>query len=268
MGDFETFVMLLVDVWMILYVPAVLLAFVCYYCFSAHGVPVKQDPVKQEPAKQETARGTCTSPPCRTSESDSQSYSSEQPKFREQQRSGEPSCCAEMSEVGLLHTQEKYVPTPFERFINETIIEYFKGQRSPNQYQFAVVLLSDQDFSNNITHMTFNPCDEYVYNRPVLDNGCSAMPKEVFNYDNYLVARPVDNDHHSEEVIFGKTLPHKVKFNKTLTYESRFNYLWRAFRNRHSETSPKYVLLYSWNQPCNRCTDSGLKQHHLQRLNY
>ena len=190
------------------------------------------------------------SPIPKSSSNDSQSCLLEQRKSNEPQRSSESSRRAEMSEVGLRCIQD--VPTPFKRFINETIIEYFKDQRSLGQQQFAVVLVSDRDFYNT-THNTMSFAPNKT-GRPVLDREYSVMPRDKCTYHNYIVARPEDNNHHSEEEIFRKTLFQGNEFDRSVTHESHFTYLWRAYRNRHN-TPPKYILLYSWNQPCSRCTD-------------
>ena len=134
-----------------------------------------------------------------------------------------------------------YSPDNLHSFINDTIIPFFKDQRS-SAYQFAVLLfLSDKDV-HNITDMNFYPSD--TSGQPICDRNYPSMPLETASYGNYIVARPVHNNRHSEEVIFGKYS----------TINSPFDKLWRAYVNRNG-TSPKSILLYSWNQPCARCTD-------------
>ena len=138
------------------------------------------------------------------------------------------------------------MPDNLDSFINDAIIPSFKDQRS-SDYQFAVLLLlSDEDF-RNITDMTFHPSNRS--GRPILDNTYTSMPQGTSSYGNYIVARPDRNHRHSEEVIFGLHSTNNTPFEK----------LWGAYVDSHNNAPPKYILLYSWNQPCSRCTEAIIR---------
>ena len=145
------------------------------------------------------------------------------------------------SEMGLFQEvrQRKYLPKELKSFINDRVIPCFKDQRKTNENQFAVVLpLPDSDYAT----VRFEPSDELGW--PVLNKEHPVMPKDEEGYSNYIAAQPINNNCHSEEVIFGKYS----------TINSPFDELWRAYVDRNG-TSPICILLYSWNQPCARCTD-------------
>ena len=134
------------------------------------------------------------------------------------------------------------LPNQLHKFINKTVIPSFKGQRASKQYQFAVLLLLSENDYNNITKISFDPCDRS--GQPLLDDGHPVMPNNASSYGNYVVARPIDNCNHSEEEIFGK-------YSNS---GSPFTQLWNAYINNNGAI-PSCVLLYSWNLPCSRCTD-------------
>ena len=130
------------------------------------------------------------------------------------------------------------LPNNFHNFITAIIIPSFEKQRLID-YQFAVlVLLSEKDF-NNICDTTFVPS---YGGQPLLNNSHPSMPHSVIHYGNYITARPISNNWHSEEEIFGSSI------------NSPFSQLWSAYV-KHNGSPPKCVLLYSWYLPCSWCTD-------------
>ena len=134
------------------------------------------------------------------------------------------------------------LPNNFHNFITTIIIPSFEKQRLTG-YQFsAVVLLSEKNF-NNICSTTFVPG---YGGQPLLDNSHPLMPNNATHYGNYIAARPISNSWHSEEEIFGKYMYSSL--------DSPFRQLWTAYMRRNRST-PKCVLLYTWNLPCSRCTD-------------
>ena len=131
------------------------------------------------------------------------------------------------------------LPHHFSDFIVK-IIPYFLGQRRKG-YQFAVVvLLSENDF-DNICQTNFTPSDS---GKPIVDKTVPSMPQDRADYGNYIVARPICNSYHSEEVLFG--------WNSV--NNGPFSHLWSAYVE-HTGAYPKCILIYSWNLPCTRCTD-------------
>ena len=134
------------------------------------------------------------------------------------------------------------LPSKFYDFIVDKIIPDFNGQRS-RHYQFAVVvLLSENDF-DDIYQTSFTPSD--CSEKPILDKSASIMPRDRANYGNYLVATPISNSYHSEEVIFGLYS----------TNDGPFSHLWNTYVEHNNGAYPKCILIYSWNLPCSRCTD-------------
>ena len=134
------------------------------------------------------------------------------------------------------------LPNNFHNFITTIIIPSFEKQRLTG-YQFsAVVLLSEKNF-NNICSTTFVPG---YGGQPLLDNSHPLMPHNATHYGNYIAAHPISNSWHSEEEIFGKYMYSSL--------DSPFRQLWTAYMRRNRST-PKCVLLYTWNLPCSRCTD-------------
>ena len=134
------------------------------------------------------------------------------------------------------------LPNNFDNFITDTVVPSFKKQRSTGRYQFAVViLLSENDF-DDISDMGFEPSN--ILGEPLLNNTYPSMPRNAANYGNYIAARPDSVSCHSEEEIFGKYS----------SINSPFRELWTAYMS-HNGSTPKCVLLYSWNLPCTRCTD-------------
>ena len=132
------------------------------------------------------------------------------------------------------------LPNNFHNFITTIIIPSFEKQRLTG-YQFSgVVLLSEKNF-NNIFSTTFVPG---YGGQPLLDNSHPLMPHNAIHYSNYITARPISNSWHSEEEIFGKYS----------SINSPFRQLWTAYMKCNRST-PKCVLLYSWQLPCSRCTD-------------
>ena len=78
--------------------------------------------------------------------------------------------------------------------------------------------------------MKFHPHDP-----PITNNSKLSMPDD---YHNYIVARPLNDSHHAEEVIL-----------------ENLNQLWKGFMSHNHGIPPKCLILYSWNFPCTRCTD-------------
>ena len=142
------------------------------------------------------------------------------------------------------------LPDNFDGFINKTIIPFFKDQRA-TRYQFAVLLLLSEDNLKDITKTIFTPTD--YLGRPFVNKDHPSMPNDSASYGNYIVARPVENSYHSEEEIFGKYSSTNIPFIE----------LWNSYI-RYNGTSPKCILLYSWNLPCSRCTNviiRSLEEH-------
>ena len=134
------------------------------------------------------------------------------------------------------------LPNNFDNFITDTVVPSFKKQRSTGRYQFAVViLLSENDF-DDISDMGFEPSN--ILGEPLLNNTYPSMPRNAANYGNYIAARPDSVSCHSEEEIFGKYS----------SINSPFRELWTAYMS-HNGSTPKCVLLYTWQLPCTRCTD-------------
>ena len=144
------------------------------------------------------------------------------------------------------------LPNNFHAFINGTIIPAFMNQRATG-YQFAVLMLLSEDNLRDITRTVFTP--SYL-GRPSVNNNHPSMPNDRASYGNYIVARPVDNSYHSEEEIFGK-------YSST---NSPFIQLWNSYISRNG-TSPKCILLYSWNLPCSRCTNVIIRSLEEQPYN-
>ena len=130
------------------------------------------------------------------------------------------------------------LPKNFNNFIGRTVIPSFEKQRLTG-YQFAVVILLSENNFYNIWDTRFVPSND---GQPILQNCHPSMPQNIINYGNYIVARPINNSWHSEEEIFGSSI------------NSHFCELWTAYMKRNHST-PKCVLLYTWNLPCSRCTD-------------
>ena len=133
------------------------------------------------------------------------------------------------------------LPLNFNHFIVTKVVPYFKDQRATG-YQFAVVLLLSEYNMNNINQTTFTPSN--LWGKPILDKSSLFMPNDLSVYGNYIVAIPVGNNRHSEEVLFGQ--------NSCI--KSPFSHLWRAYVKRN-HARPKCILIYSWNLPCSCCTD-------------
>ena len=137
------------------------------------------------------------------------------------------------------------LPYQFHDFVVQKIIPYFNDQRL-SAYQFAVVvLLSENDF-DNIFQTSFIPSD--FWGRPILNKNVPSMPQDLTKYGNYVVARPSSNSCHSEEEIFGQYS----------VIDTPFYDLWRAYVECNG-TSPKCILIYSWNLPCSRCTEAIIR---------
>ena len=135
-----------------------------------------------------------------------------------------------------------YLPHHFSDFIIDKIIPYFLNQRR-KAYQFAVVvLLSENDFYN-IYQTSFTP-SRSDSGKPIVDNTFTSMPQDRADYGNYIVATPISNSYHSEEVLFG--------WNSV--NNSPFSHLWSTYV-KQTGACPKCILIYSWNLPCSRCTD-------------
>ena len=134
------------------------------------------------------------------------------------------------------------LPNNFDNFITDMVVPSFKKQRSTGRYQFAVViLLSENDF-DDISDMGFEPSN--ILGGPLLNNTYPSMPRNAANYGNYIAARPDSVSCHSEEEIF----------RKYSSINSPFRELWTAYMS-HNGSTPKCVLLYTWQLPCTRCTD-------------
>ena len=131
------------------------------------------------------------------------------------------------------------LPDNFSRFITDFIVPFFEKQRLTAN-QFAVVVLLSEDDIDNICGTRFVPSNG---GEPTLNNSHPSMPHSASHYGNYIVARP-NSSWHSEEEIF-------VKYS---SINSPFSQLWNAYMRRNGST-PKCVLLYSWNLPCSRCTN-------------
>ena len=121
-------------------------------------------------------------------------------------------------------------PDDFDRFIRETVVPTFEGQRHSYQKQFAVLLLvTEEDFKVN--KMKFYP-------QPLTDNKRLSMPSSKEDYHNYIVARPLNDNRHSEAVILDE-----------------LDKVWNGFMSHNDNNPPKCFILYSWNVPCSKCTD-------------
>ena len=131
------------------------------------------------------------------------------------------------------------LPKNFSRFIIDIIVPFFEKQRLTAN-QFAVVVLLSEDDIDNICGTRFVPSNG---GKPTLNKYHPSMPHSASHYGNYIVARP-NSSWHSEEEIFGKCSSN----------DSPFSQLWTAYVRRNGST-PKCVLLYTWNLPCSRCTD-------------
>ena len=131
------------------------------------------------------------------------------------------------------------LPDNFQDFVTDIIIPSFKEQCATGN-QFAVVVLLSENDLYNICGTTFVPSDD---GQPLLNKYHPSMPLNKTCYGNYIVARP-NSSWHSEEEIFGKYS----------SINSHFCELWTAYM-RHNRSTPKCVLLYSWQLPCSRCTD-------------
>ena len=144
------------------------------------------------------------------------------------------------------------LPDNFRTFINDTIIPAFMNQRATG-YQFAVLMLLSEDNLRDIAKTVFTPNH---MGRPIVNKDHPSMPSDRASYGNYIVARPVNNSYHSEEEIFGM-------YSST---NSPFIELWNSYVSRNG-TSPKCILLYSWNLPCSRCTDVIIRSLEEQPYN-
>lgn len=133
------------------------------------------------------------------------------------------------------------LPLNVKSYISDIVIPYFMDQRAG--FQFAVVvLLSETDFQN-LNKVKLIPSG--VDGKPQIDNSQRTMPPSA-EYCNYIVARPTISERvHSEKEIFGK---HEDSKN------SRFDELWNAYCLHHP-LQPKYILIYSWNLPCEDCSN-------------
>ena len=146
------------------------------------------------------------------------------------------------------------LPRNFRSFINDTIIPFFKDQRTTDTYQFAVLLLLSEEDMEDLTQMAFTPRD--YLGHLFVNKDHPSMPSDRASYGNYIVARPRSNNYHSEEEIF----KNYYSFNN----DSPFKHLWNAYVRRNNGTLPKCILLYSWNLPCCGCTDliiRSLEEH-------
>ena len=137
------------------------------------------------------------------------------------------------------------IPDNFHDFIINSVIPSFNKQRL-SDFQFAVLLLLSEKNLENLARMTFNPSD--LCGHPILDKDYPFMPQEVASYGNYVVARPTINSCHSEAEIF----------TRNSSTESPFSNLWSVYV-KQNRSFPKCILLYTWNLPCNRCTDAIIR---------
>jgi hypothetical protein len=148
------------------------------------------------------------------------------------------------------------LPEHIRTYIAESLIPSFIDQRAGNQ--FAVVLLLSETDYQNINEVKLSPSD--INGKPKIDNSLEVLPQSTQLYCNYIVARPtIRKGIHSEREIFdiGST---------DCSNNSRFEDLWDAYCCQHNQVHPKYILLYSWNLPCENCTDLIIKS--LQRSPY
>ena len=148
------------------------------------------------------------------------------------------------------------LPESIRTYVVESLIPSFMDQRAGNQ--FAVVLLLSETDYQNINEVKLSPSD--INGKPKIDNSQTALPQRTDQYYNYIVARPtISEGIHSEQEIFdiGST---------DYSTNSRFNELWDAYCCQHKQVHPKYILIYSWNLPCENCTDLIIKS--LQRSPY
>ena len=148
------------------------------------------------------------------------------------------------------------LPESIRTYVVDSLIPSFMDQRAGNQ--FAVVLLLSETDYQNINEVKLSPSD--INGKPKIDNSQRALPQRTELYCNYIVARPtISEGIHSEREIFdiGST---------ECSNNSRFNELWDAYCCQHKQVHPKYILIYSWNLPCENCTDLIIKS--LQRSPY
>ena len=148
------------------------------------------------------------------------------------------------------------LPESIRTYVVDSLIPSFMDQRAGNQ--FAVVLLLSETDYQNINEVKLSPSD--INGKPEIDNSLRALPQRTELYCNYIVARPtIAEGIHSEREIFdiGST---------DYSTNSRFNELWDAYCRQHKQVYPKYILIYSWNLPCENCTDLIIKS--LQRSPY
>ena len=148
------------------------------------------------------------------------------------------------------------LPESIRTYVVNSLIPSFIDQRAGNQ--FAVVLLLSETDYQNINGVKLSPSD--INGKPKIDNSLRALPQSTDLYCNYIVARPTIREGiHSEREIFdiGST---------DCSNNSRFNELWDAYCCQHDQVHPEYILIYSWNLPCENCTDLIIKS--LQRSPY
>ena len=119
----------------------------------------------------------------------------------------------------------------FDKFIKEIVVQKFEKQRRWNQKQFAVLLLVSEEQWKDLHQMNFYP------SQPLTDSSRLSMPACEKDYQNYIVARPENDDLHAEAVIFEK-----------------LDQLWKGYLSHNGGTPPKCFILYSWNFPCTKCT--------------
>ena len=119
----------------------------------------------------------------------------------------------------------------FDKFNKEIVVQKFEKQRRWDQKQFAVLLLVSEEQWKDLHQMNFYPSEQLTSRNQL------SMPASEMDYQNYIVARPENDDLHAEEVIFEK-----------------LDQLWKGYLSHNGGTPPKYFILYSWNFPCTKCT--------------
>ena len=119
----------------------------------------------------------------------------------------------------------------FDKFIKEIVVQKFEKQRHWNQKQFAVLLLVSEEQWKDLYQMNFYPSE------PLTDSSQLSMPASEKDYQNYIVAKPENDNFHAEAVIFEK-----------------LDQLWNGYLSHNGGTPPKCFILYSWNFSCTKCT--------------
>lgn len=144
-------------------------------------------------------------------------------------------------------------------FVRQDIVPSFKEHHGEGTRHFAVLLLLDKPLSSLAEDWHYRPL--MSHGRPYVDPRFSTQPPREL-YGNYVVAHPeLCRPYRILRGIFFNTLP-KYKYYYDHAEEmlfEEFDALQSAFERGQGQ-KVKFVILFSWLFPCDRCTDKVIKK--------